>query len=173
MWRHAVAVAAAAVKIAEAVDSDVIDTVFMAGLLHDVGKMVLDPYVCERTHLFARYRAVHPERPLYDAEREVLGFDHAVIAAILCENWDLPRSIAFAIRQHHQPSSAGDHILSHIVHLADWAISQTKLGSDEGVRCQRLNAASRSRLPLEKQDLQRIAADARLYVDTMSRHINP
>ena len=125
MWRHSILVACTASEIAAVAADDILDSAYMAGLLHDIGKIILDPYVRERKVLFDHYFSTYPRKTIQDAESHILGFDHAVIAAILCEKWSLPKSIAFGIRNHHQPSSAGDHLLSHIVHLADYLSGQT------------------------------------------------
>ena len=171
MWRHSIAVACTAGEIAAAVDSDVFDSAYMAGLLHDVGKIILNPYVQERKVLFDHYYAIHPEKPDQDAEQDILGFDHAVIAAILCETWNLPRSISFGIRHHHQPSSAGDHQLSHIVHLADHVTTQAGLGGCVRTSCRMLDETSRSRVSIDPDVLHAATEKARQYVESLTGYL--
>lgn len=174
MWRHAVAVAAAAAEIAGEIGSDDMDSAYMAGLLHDVGKIVLDPYVQERHMLFAHFSATHPGRPIQDAERVILGFDHAVAAAVLCEKWNLPRTVAFGIRHHHNPSSAGDHPLSHIVHLADQLAIQAGLG-DAGhpAASGPQDGLSGSTLNIEPERLALLMAHVGQYVHSLAGNISP
>ncbi len=171
MWRHSIAVACAASEIAAAVGSDSPDIAYMAGLLHDMGKIILDPYVRERKVLFDNYTATHPKKTLQDAERDILGFDHAVIAAILCEHWNLPRSISFGIRHHHQPSSAGDHQLSHIVHLADYFTIQAGVGIARTAFCQELDESSRSLVTLDPDTLTAAVEKARQYVESLTGQV--
>jgi putative nucleotidyltransferase with HDIG domain len=171
MWRHSITVACTASEIAAAVDSDTFESAYMAGLLHDVGKIILDPYVQKRKVLFDHYFAAHPEKTVQDAERDILGFDHAVIAAIICENWNLPRSISFGIRHHHQPSSAGDHQLSHIVHLADFVSTMAGAGVDDNASHQTLDEASQSMIPLDEDALQAISEKARQYMESLTGHL--
>ena len=168
MWRHSIAVACTAGEIAAAMGSDAVDSAYMAGLLHDVGKIILDPYVRERKVLFDHYFANQPQKTVQDAERDILGFDHAVIAAILCENWSLPRSISFGIRHHHQPSSAGDHQLSHIVHLADYFTIQAGVGGGGKASCQDLDENSRSLVALDPDTLAAATTKARQYVESLT-----
>jgi putative nucleotidyltransferase with HDIG domain len=168
LWRHSIAVGCLAGEIAAAVDSDLTDSAYMAGLLHDVGKIILDPYVQERSVLFNHYYAAYPEKTIQDAERDILGFDHAVIAALLCENWNLPRSISFGIRHHHQPSSAGNHPLSHIVHLADFITFQAGVGVAGKASGRTLDDASRSVVSLEPDRLAAATEKARLYLESMT-----
>ncbi len=170
MWRHSIAVACTAGEIAAAVGSDALDSAYMAGLLHDMGKIILDPYVRERKVLFDHYHASHPEKTIQDAERDILGFDHAVIAAILCDNWNLPRAISFGIRNHHQPSSAGGHQLSHIVHLADYVTIQAGVGAAGKASFQELDEASRSMVPLDPDTLRNTAEKARQYAESLTGH---
>jgi putative nucleotidyltransferase with HDIG domain len=173
MWRHSVAVACTASEIATAVGSDAADSAYMAGLLHDLGKIILDPYVRERKVLFDHYFSFHPESTVQDAERDILGFDHAVIAAIICRNWSLPRSIAFGIRHHHQPSSAGDHQLSHIVHLADHITIQAGMGAAAKASSQVLDESCRSMLPVDPDTLRTTIEKARHYALSLTGHLNP
>jgi HD-like signal output (HDOD) protein len=91
-----------------------------------------------------------------------------VIAAILCENWNLPRSISFGIRHHHRPSAAGNHQLSHIVYLADYFTAQA--GVDGGGRNagQGVESDSRTLVPLDVDTLRMIAEKAGKYVESLT-----
>ena len=111
--------------------------------------------------LFDHYFSTHPEKTVQDAERDILGFDHAVIAAIVCEKWNLPRSISFGIRHHHQPSSAGDHQLSHIVHLADYISIKAGMGGQGSTCVQALDETTRTMVPLDPDKLVAAAEKAR------------
>jgi HD-like signal output (HDOD) protein len=91
---------------------------FSAGLIHDVGKLVLDPYVMERKDLFAAFMADGKESFL-SAEKAILGFDHGEMAAELCANWRVPQNLATAIRYHHCPAASSGNQLAYIVHMAD------------------------------------------------------
>jgi len=172
MWRHAIAVACTAGEIAAAVGFDALDTAYTAGLFHDVGKIILDPYVRGRKVLFDSYTATHPKKTLQDAERDILGFDHADIAAILCEHWNLTRSISFGIRHHHQPSSAGDHLLSHILHLADYFTIQAGVGISGTAFCQKLDESSPPRVNLDPVTLNAAVEKARQYVESMTGQVS-
>lgn len=168
MWRHSIAVAVTASEIAAAVASEALESAYMAGLLHDVGKIILEPYVRERKVLFDRYYATRPDKTVQDAERAILGFDHAVIAAILCESWNLPRIISFGIRHHHRPSSAGDHQMSHIVHLADHFTNQAGMGVAGKTACPELDRKSMTMVPLEPGVLRTAAEKAGQYVESLT-----
>lgn len=140
----------------------------MAGLLHDVGKIILDPYVHERKFLFMRYYDAHPDRTIHQAERDILGFDHAVIASILCESWNLPRSISFGIRHHHQPAATDGHQLAHIVHLADCLIARNGLGVAAGNAPFPPDEVRSMRVQISQDVLDGAVEKARQYVESLS-----
>ncbi|GAB6907555.1 hypothetical protein DESC_830062 [Desulfosarcina cetonica] len=168
LWRHAIAVAVMASEISSAMMSDSAESAYMAGLLHDVGKIILDPYIRERKVLFDRYMETYPQKCVRDAERDILGFDHAMIAAVLCENWDIPRPIAFAIRNHHQPGTTGDHQLAHIVHQADVLVSRAGLAGSAGYAPPEIHDNSQSVLSLHPDILQQILEKTLQYLDGLS-----
>jgi putative nucleotidyltransferase with HDIG domain len=95
------------------------DTAYTAGLLHDIGKVVLDQYMAPMFPYF--YRRTQSEAvALTVVEREVFGLDHAEVGSRLAESWALPRNLMDAISHHHRPDQgAGEPALTHLVYLAD------------------------------------------------------
>ena len=168
MWRHSIAVAVMAGEMAASVSDDTLESAYMAGLLHDVGKIILNSHVQQRSLLFDQFFMSNPGKSIQDAERHILGFDHAIIAGILCDNWNLPKSISFAIRHHHQPSRADDHQLSHIVHLADYYAGKVGMAVTGRADGQTLDSSSHAAVPLAPDALQAIAEKARQYVKSLT-----
>ncbi|MBX3180475.1 MAG: HDOD domain-containing protein [Candidatus Hydrogenedentes bacterium] len=107
LWSHCLAVGEAARNIAreETSDRQIIDRAFTAGLLHEVGQLIL---ATQLTDAFGRAIQLADERPmaLADAEREVLGVTHAQIGSYLLELWGLPDPVIEAIAFHLGPSGA-------------------------------------------------------------------
>lgn len=118
LWRHSMAVAFGAKIIAANKDSSLANDAFTAGLLHDAGKLILDPYVFERKKAFEAFMA-DGQQSFLSAERQILGFDHPEIASEACKNWQVPPALSTAIRYHHQPSESQGDKLAYIVHAAD------------------------------------------------------
>jgi len=121
LWRHALATAVMAqvlrkfkrLKIDE-------NTLFTAALLHDVGKVVLSNFVADK-YLAIEKMVESGESSFQEAEREVLGFDHAEIGGKIAEKWEFPESITTAIAFHHEPARAAKEfrILTELVALSN------------------------------------------------------
>jgi HD-like signal output (HDOD) protein len=118
LWRHSLAVAVGSRIIATKKYPALANEAFSAGLIHDVGKLILDRYILERKEEFLRFRANGGQAFLI-AEKEILGFDHAEIASEVCKRWSFPKSISVAIKYHHHPSRLRGNKLAYIVHVAD------------------------------------------------------
>ncbi len=130
LWKHSLITAYGAASLVIAMgQSDLRDRAFTAGLLHDIGKLVLDPVLAVRRAGFAeRAGATEPGGPVMMAppgvtlgcERELTGYDHAEAGAALLEDWQLPPAVVAAVRWHHVPELAGaDAALAEAVHLAE------------------------------------------------------
>lgn len=127
LWVHSLAVASGSQQLARRIHPDLALDAFSAGLIHDVGKIILDPYIKERKKDFQAFVA-EPDSTFLSAERDILGFDHAELASEVCQRWQIPAPIVRAIRYHHHPMAAGGDTLSCIVHLADAAAIMSGIG---------------------------------------------
>ncbi len=108
LWRHSLAVAyGAAAVVTELEDFELRDRAFTAGLVHDIGKLLLNPLLVERLEWSAG--ETRSLEPFIEVEREALGFDHAEAGAALADSWHLPEALAAAIRWHHDPEAATSH----------------------------------------------------------------
>jgi len=119
LWEHSLATAMTAELLAELTrEVDPADA-YTAGLLHDLGKIVLSSYVVVDNE--AIRRAMEERDLAFDeAEDEILGIDHAAIAGALLKRWQIPEDVADAVRWHHRPGEcARSQVLVDIVHLAD------------------------------------------------------
>jgi putative nucleotidyltransferase with HDIG domain len=119
LWRHSVSVALGSKIIASRKNPELEMVAHTAGLIHDVGKIILDPFVLEEKENFEDY-IVREQETILNAEQEILGFDHGEVAAEVCRKWRIPEVISSAIRYHHSPSSSLEVELAFILHLADY-----------------------------------------------------
>ncbi len=119
IWRHSIACAMSARAIARRVKYPSPDQAFIAGLVHDIGKVILSVYVAEAYNGIIR-RVRQERQPFSVAEEEVLGFTHAAVGARVAEKWNLPVDLVEAIACHHTPLSARKNPeLAAVVHIAD------------------------------------------------------
>ncbi len=119
LWKHSIAVAVGTERLAEALGLPVPEYAFTAGLLHDVGKMVLGTFL--EVDAGPSLELAQQEQVSFDvAEHRVLGIDHAEAGAALLERWQLPAEIVCVSRWHHDPNSlTGDTFVADLVHAAD------------------------------------------------------
>jgi putative nucleotidyltransferase with HDIG domain len=127
-WRHSIATAACARGLARRMRFNQ-DFAFTAGLLHDIGKLVLvtahpDAYA----EVLAR-RAAHGGE-WRDAERDVLGLDHVDAGVALADHWQFSDTMRQAIAFHHAPATQGAGFLAAIVHVADAIVHGLDIAGD-------------------------------------------
>lgn len=103
LWRHSLSVAIGSRIIANRKTPHLANEAFSAGLIHDAGKLILDEYVLERKEAFDKFLA-ESDTTFLVAEKKILGFDHAEIAAKVCEKWNFPKTISIPVRYHHNPA---------------------------------------------------------------------
>ena len=130
LWRHSLSVGIGSRIIAKQKRPSLTNEAFSAGLIHDVGKLILDEYIFERKDAFLSFLSENDETFL-DAEKKILGFDHAEIAARVCEKWKFPKNISTPVRYHHKPSSFRSNDLAYIVHASDQMAIWCGINTDE------------------------------------------
>jgi HD-like signal output (HDOD) protein len=128
LWQHSLGAAFGAKIIAERKAPDLAEDAFVAGLIHDCGKLVLDEHILERRDVFTSVMKAG-DQSFLNAEKNILGFDHSEMAYALCKQWNVPESINNAIRYHHKPALSRDDKMTCIVHIADALAMMSGLGT--------------------------------------------
>ncbi|HWP95787.1 MAG TPA: HDOD domain-containing protein [Syntrophomonadaceae bacterium] len=119
LWRHSQASAITARFLARRCKFAQVDLAYTAGLLHDIGKVILNRYMKDAYHEVVDLVS-NQEMPFMQAEEQVLGCNHALIGARVAEKWSLPPQLVEAIQLHHYPDLAqANEKLTAIVHMAD------------------------------------------------------
>ncbi len=118
LWRHVLAVSVISGHLVKIVPNADRDDVFLASLLHDVGKLVLSAFV-EQEYLSISSTVESGRESFLDAERKILGTDHAAIGGRILTLWRFPEAIVHAVGRHHEPWAEGDPPMTDIVRLAD------------------------------------------------------
>jgi len=107
LWEHAIAAACAASTLATRIGGMALDEVFVGGLVHDVGKLVMHSEA--ESQYQEVMRAVYAEeKPSIEAERDVFGFDHAEVGMLTLSRWGLSERLAAAIGGHHELDLTGE-----------------------------------------------------------------
>jgi HD-like signal output (HDOD) protein len=167
LWKHSLAVALGSRIIAEKINAEWVEDAFIAGLLHDAGKIILNPYIVEREKAFKK--ALGNGQPKFiDAEKEILGFDHAEVMSRAIRFWRYPENQSTAIRYHHYPSHSENSELAFIVHLADFAAKEAGFKSEDGVPQPEIDPQTLSYLGFKKEGLSPIIAEIATSVEKLA-----
>lgn len=134
LYHHAVGVAVIAEKLARLTRAAKPGLAYAAGLLHDIGKVVLDQFVGSAYPLF--YRKLIDERTadFMQAEQALFNTTHPAVGFALAQRWSFPESLAEAIRCHHALDAAGGRHqgLDGLVFLANMLMSRFRAGLEIG-----------------------------------------
>ena len=128
-WRHSVACGVAARVIASLRRDANIEFFFLAGLLHDIGRLVMFKETPNEIHQ-AMEQARQTESLLYEVEYQILGFDHARLGGLLLKEWKLPPQLVETTAYHHAPGRAADYSNDvAVIHIADLIANTLQFGS--------------------------------------------
>ena len=133
-WQHCIGVAIMAREVIGAVQVPPDDADYLAGLVHDVGKIVM---ASAFPHHFAEIHRRMREAPrdLREIETEVLGMDHSELGALYLEHHLLPDIMVESARHHHQPERASRHAqIVAAVQVADLLVRHAKIGNSGDLR---------------------------------------
>jgi len=140
LFHHTVGTAVISEKLADLTAEVKPGLAYTAGLLHDIGKVVLDQHIASAYPLF--YRQLFEENANFnEAEKTILGVDHTEVGRDLALKWSLSESLADTIHHHHNPEDTARNVeLTNIVYLADLLMSRFHTG----LELERLSTATLS-----------------------------
>ncbi len=164
-WRHSLATASASrilAKNAKALSGLDGDAAFSAGLLHDIGKMVIACFLPNEFKQIAAKRKEDATAPDFVIEEQVLGFTHAQIGGYLATQWKLPAKLNYAIIFHHRPDLCPmDEPLPFIVNLANYLAKKTFYDKSEELQVGTVAEAVLTKLSLTENDLDQLTEQLR------------
>lgn len=150
-WRHAVAVGMLAQTLAERAGEQGRERFFVAGLLHDVGRLLLAVAEPDLTAI-SLLQAVEAGTSMDAAERQELGFDHASLGGRIAAKWRLPGQLTEAVAGHHQPWLCPDSLLATAVHVADFIANALGERATPSAGLPRLDARALAPFELERAE---------------------
>jgi len=126
-WLHSAGTGAIARSISQRMELDLDGEEFVAGLLHDIGKIVMDQYFHDE-YLEILGRIEKGESGL-SAEEYVLGATHSEVGDWIARHWKLPDQLVSSIRYHHDPGQAGENrVLAAIAGTANLLAAKKGIG---------------------------------------------
>lgn len=112
LWRHSLMVAYTSRHLAAITGKVSTEDAYVGGLLHDIGKVILNDYVRFGYGIIVKM-VEEKHIPFTEAELKVLGFDHAMIGEILVEKWGMPEFYKIAVAYHHKPNELPEDKLQY------------------------------------------------------------
>jgi putative nucleotidyltransferase with HDIG domain len=158
LWKHSLGLALAVRIVARYLGLPFViqEELFLAGLMHDIGKLLLDPILHQALP--------QPSWHTTDSEMAALGLDHAEVGGRMAQKWNLPDYTVAVIQQHHNLDAETDFV-RHIaaIHVSDYLINHTKIGIPDEVEvlCQ-VNPQALAALSIDVQimaELQKVVSN--------------
>lgn len=166
LWRHSLATALACQELAQQTGLVPPATAFTAGILHDVGRVALSQLP---------QAALEPpaeELPHEQVERAVFGLDHAAVAGLVGDTWQLPGALVAALRSHHDPEAFAGDPLPALLHVADQLALQQGFALPFGRATAPIAPAALGRLGLSATGLEALAARAAAEMERTAELLN-
>ncbi|MFT4579444.1 MAG: HD-like signal output (HDOD) protein [Nitrospinales bacterium] len=127
-WKHSIACGLSARNLAFLKGEDNSERFFVAGLLHDIGRLVICIKLPSKV-LEVSQRSKSKGETLHKAEFETMGFNHALVGSLLLKAWKLPKPLVEAVGFHHNPAKATEFSLeASMIHVADIITNTLDLG---------------------------------------------
>lgn len=161
-WSHSARTSVAARVVAAQMRYRLPGVAFVAGLLHDTGKLILADLFPDRFQQ-AMQQPPMPDAAVEEAEQQLFGADHTQIGAALAGRWGLPDEIVQAIRCHHRPEEAAQAAaqLVDVVHVANHLVraSDVDTGANLSISPASVDRFRQHRPDFDATFLQKLAAD--------------
>ncbi len=166
-WQHSVAVGIAAQELWKLSGRSDSEQLFVAGLLHDCGKLALAyaaPKVTAALHGHLDYNA----EPSYLMEKKLVGFDHARLGGMLLHRWNMPLTLVMAVLRHHQVEDPLRYPEAAAVHTADVLVTALNIATSVTNPVPHLSAEAWNVLGLAPPKLHLVTEVLRAKLDVVS-----
>lgn len=168
-WMHSIACGIAARKIAKHIPGVEAEKMYLGGMLHDIGSLIFfkeSPEDAKKILLRCRESGEN----LFKVEKEVLGYDHAEVGALLLTEWKLPERLVQMVKYHHQPANAGDYIEEAcIIARADALVYEMKIGNSGEPGVPELDPRVSEVIPISDEEMSSLKEEITVQVDDTVR----
>lgn len=159
LWEHSLGTGVASNLIAKKLGLPECEEIATAGLLHDIGKIIISLKCSEAE---CEVRRIIDEKQIYirEAEQEIIGTDHAEVGAWLAKSWFLPDKLTEPINCHHNVEASENHrIKTSVVHMADVLIKASGFGDSGDSYVPLIQQAAWDALKLNEQIIAEIVEE--------------
>jgi len=166
LWRHSIAVATGTRLLAQMVRLPSVEEAFLAGLLHDLGKLLIDQ-IFPTEFARALREAITHQMPLFLAEAMTIGHDHAEIGGWAADIWKLPPTLVDSIASHHAPETdRKEALLPPLAYAANLLAHQCAIHGEKVALSVRKDPSIEAVLPGLQEELPAIE---RFFIAEMDR----
>ncbi len=174
-WRHCISVGVLSQTLAAQLGLGGEEENFLAGLLHDIGKLVLSVFLARESTQVARALRIEG-LPFLEAEKAVLGMDHCTAGVELARKWNLPQGLEAVICCHHGPSrleaegkddeeTAFLQGIVDVVHMADCLAHEFGYGTDIGELSREIDPGAMERTEVSAPLLEKVVSVAAVRIE--------
>ena len=168
-WHHSLWCAVVARLLATHRRDPNTERFFVAGLLHDIGKLIMLVHMPETISAICN-QVTAKEKLFFEVERELLGFDHGEIGGALLNTWNLPENQSNAVRDHHAPVWEAKYGLeTSVVHVADIITTASCVTIHKNLPIPALNIGIWDHLEIDANVLPSIIEGAQMQVESISK----
>ncbi|HZZ79567.1 MAG TPA: HDOD domain-containing protein [Gemmataceae bacterium] len=175
-WTHSLAAAFAAEAIQARSTKWHGNLAFTAGLLHDIGKLILGRFLDADARSWLERACEDGHQPAFRAEREILSMHHGEVGGLIAQHWELPDCLVKGIIFHHAPDE-GDDGICHVTHLANEIAHE--VAAEERAKKPTLSPRSTRNLDttiavlgLSARDIEPIRQEARRSLQAVASEVN-
>lgn len=169
-WKHSICCGIFSRIIASYKNISNTERLFIGGLLHDVGRIVLFSYMADHAR-GALLEASGSKEILHSVEARALGFTHADLGAKLLRTWKLPVFLESIVQDHHQPALSPYPLESSIIHVADVMANAFGMGSSGESLVPPLDLGAWDMLKLEVEAIRQIVNDMEHQLRELGRFL--
>ena len=170
-WRHSIGTALAARQLALHLPYPP-DVAFTAGLLHDIGQLVL-AITCPEHYAPALAALANDPGPIDTHETTLVGLTHSEAGAMLARHWQLPDNITAAIASHHAPASDPGEPLVALIHVANALAHSLELTGETSERVPPLDETSWNTMHIDDHTLQNLLRQIDQSFNDTLRAVSP